>query len=123
MQEQEIKRKKELVEAEMEANRAAVSFEIYQQAEEDSRSKGDDLDECLLPSLLREVNEPIGSYGIYGEHRNGVIKTDQDRKVFSISEHKPKTSHEEFAAGLKGRVACLMITLCRSVFYHAIQSS
>lgn len=63
---------------------AAVSFEIDQQAVEDSRSERDNF-ECLLPALLREVNEPVGSHEIYREHRNGVIKTDQGRTVFSVS--------------------------------------
>ena len=55
--EQELKRSKDLAEAEMEVNRAAVSLEIYQQAEEEKErsSKGDILEDHFTPLKVNQV--------------------------------------------------------------------
>ena len=65
IQEQEIKRKKELADAEVEANMAAVSYEIYQE-DEDSISGNEAQDEYFKASAfqdIKEYEEPIISLG------------------------------------------------------------
>ena len=56
IQEQEIKRKKELANAEMEANMATVSYEIYR-AEEGSISGNEERDEYFMESAFKEMKE------------------------------------------------------------------
>ena len=56
IQEQEIKRKKELANAEMEANMATVSYEIYR-AEEGSISGNEERDEYFRESAFKEMKE------------------------------------------------------------------
>lgn len=97
---------KELAEAEMEVNKPAISFEIYQQAEEENCSERDTFEECLLPSLLGEINKPIESYGTNVEKGKGVNKTDRDRTVFSVPEYKPNGNQEVFSSILNENV-CL----------------
>ena len=56
-QEQEIKRKREMAEAEMEADIAAVSFEIHEKGE-GSISESYELEQCISSSLRKEVIRP-----------------------------------------------------------------
>ena len=56
-QEQEIKRKKEMAEAEMEADIAAVSLEIHEKGE-GSISESYELEQCISSSLRKEVIGP-----------------------------------------------------------------
>ena len=56
IQEQEIKRKKELADAVMEANMAALSYEIYQE-EEDSISGNKAQEEYFKTSAFQDIKE------------------------------------------------------------------
>ncbi|CAB3996126.1 Hypothetical predicted protein, partial [Paramuricea clavata] len=95
--EQELKRMKELAEAEMKVKRAAVSLEIYQQAEEErgnERSKGDILEENLIPSSSPSVNEQLQENVGSSQH-----------KVVKSSASVPETTnfhHKEFQPSAPG---------------------
>ena len=58
IQEQEVRRKRELADAEMEANMAVVSYEILQE-NEGSISESKELGKCISPYDVQDTNEPI----------------------------------------------------------------
>jgi hypothetical protein len=58
IQEQEVRRKRELAEAEMEANMAVVSYEIFQE-NEGSISESKELGKYISPYDVQNTNEPI----------------------------------------------------------------
>jgi hypothetical protein len=96
--EQELKRMKELAEAEMKVKRAAVSLEIYQQAEEErgNRSKGDILEENFMLSSSPSVKEQLQE-NVVGSSQHKVVKS-------SASIPEPTNSpHKEFVGGLSDR--------------------
>ena len=74
--EQELKRMKELAEAEMKVKRAAVSLELYQQAEEErgNRSKGHILEENFMSSSSPSVKEQLQE-NVVGSSQHKVVKS------------------------------------------------
>ena len=59
LQKQEVRRKRELTEAEMEATMAVVSYEIFQENEGSISESKRELGKYISPYDVRDTNEPI----------------------------------------------------------------
>ena len=101
--EQELKRSKQLTEAEMEITRTAVSLEIYQRAEEEKNCKSKVNQEQLLQTdLLRREEIAAGQEAsrITEQSRENTNCTNREEMLAATSHERPPAHNNEIVSGL-----------------------
>ena len=101
--EQELKRSKQLTEAEMEITRAAVFLEIYQRAEEEKNCESKVNQEQLLQTDLsrrEEIAAGQEASRITEQSRENTNCTKREKMLAATSQERPPAHSNEILSGL-----------------------